>query len=86
MWNATRQINETGTWSLKSTTPSGLVLWAIWLIEATIIVGGAYLMAAAQAQEPFSEATGAWADEETLAHPVGYIAQTADARRAFETG
>ena len=40
----------------------------------------------AQAQEPSSEATGAWADEETLAHPVGYIAQTADAHRAFETG
>lgn len=86
MWNAMRQINETGTWSLKSATPSGLLLWAIWLLEAAIIVGGAYLMAAAQAQEPFSEATDAWADEETLPHPVGYIERAADARQAFETG
>ncbi|TPG67515.1 hypothetical protein [Hymenobacter nivis] len=86
MWSAMRQINETGTWSLKSSTPTGLLLWAIWLVEAAIIVGGAYLVAAAQAHEPFSEATDTWADEETLPHPVGYIAQTADARQAFETG
>ncbi|OGX87521.1 hypothetical protein [Hymenobacter coccineus] len=86
MWNAMRQINETGTWSLKSATPSGLLLWAIWLIEAAIIVGGAYLVAVAQAGEPFSEATDTWADEETLPHPVGYIAQAAEARQAFETG
>ncbi|MGI4884569.1 MAG: hypothetical protein ACRYFR_06380 [Janthinobacterium lividum] len=86
MWNAMRQINETGTWSLRGATPSGLLLWAIWLVEALVIVGGAYLLAATQAHEPFSEATNAWAAEETLAHPVGYIQHAADARQALETG
>ena len=86
MWEAIGQINKTGTWSLKGATPSGILLALIWLAEAVMVVGGAYLLASSQADEPFSETANQWADEETLAHPVGYAYDTAATRAALETG
>jgi hypothetical protein len=86
MWTAMRQVNETGTWSLKGATPSGVFLWLIWAVEALIIVGGAYLLASSQADAPFSEATNEWASEETLAHPVSYAHDATAIRTALETG
>lgn len=86
MWNAIVKINETGTWSLKGATPSGAFLWFVWLVELVIILGGAYLMARSQADEPFSELTNEWAEEETLAHPIAYAQDAAQTRTALETG
>ena len=86
MWEAIGKINETGTWSLKGATPSGLFLWVIWLIELVIILGGAYLLARSQADEPFSEAANEWADEEMLPHPIGFAQDVAQTRTALETG
>ena len=81
-----REINETGTWSLKSLTPSGIFLALIWLAEAVTIVGGACWLARSQAEQPFSETTDTWADEEVLAHPVGYAHDAAATRTTLETG
>ncbi|GAB3635297.1 hypothetical protein GCM10027422_08870 [Hymenobacter arcticus] len=86
MWSAMRQVNETGTWSLKGSTPSGLFLGVIWVIEAVMILGGVYLMARAQATEPFSETSNEWADEETLPHPIGYAQDIETTRTALESG
>jgi hypothetical protein len=86
MWLAMQKINETGTWSLKSSTPSGVFLGVIWVIEAIIILGGTYLMAKAQATEPFSETSNEWATEETLPHPLTFAQDAATTRTALETG
>jgi hypothetical protein len=86
MWLAMRKVNETGTWSLKGSTPSGVFLGVIWVVEALIILGGTYLMAKAQATEPFSETSNEWATEETLAHPVAFAQDAATTRTALETG
>jgi hypothetical protein len=86
MWLAMQKINETGTWSLKGSTPSGVFLGVIWVIEAVVILGGAWLMAKAQATEPFSETSNEWADEETLAHPLTFAQDAATTRTALETG
>jgi hypothetical protein len=86
MWLAMQKVNETGTWSLKGSTPSGVFLGVIWVTEALIILGGAYLMAKAQATEPFSETSNEWATEETLAHPIAFAQDTATTRTALETG
>ncbi len=86
MWLAMRKVNETGTWSLKGTTPSGAFLAIVWGIEAALILGGAYLLARAQATEPFSETSNEWATEEALAHPVGYAQDVATTRTALENG
>jgi hypothetical protein len=86
MWLAIQKINATGTWSLKGSTPSGVFLGVIWVIEALLILGGTYLMAKAQATEPFSEASNEWAEEETLAHPLTFAQDAATTRAALETG
>ena len=86
MWEVIGKINATGTWSLKGATPSGFFLWAIWLLELLIIMGGAYLLAQSQADEPFSELANEWAEEETLAHPVTFAHDAAQTRTALETG
>jgi hypothetical protein len=86
MWLAIQKINETGTWTLKGSTPSGVFLAVIWVIEAVIILGGTYLMAKAQATEPFSETSNEWATEETLAHPLTFAQDAATTRTALETG
>ena len=86
MWEAMRQVNTTGTWSLKGSTPSGVFLWVIWVIEAAIILAGAYWLAHGQATEPFSETSNEWADDELLPQPVGYIQDAAATRMALETG
>jgi len=86
MWEAIGKINETGTWSLKGATPSGIFLGIIWVIELGIILGGAYLLARSQATEPFSEVANEWADEETLPHPIGFAHDAAQTRTALETG
>lgn len=86
MWSAIVKINATGTWSLKGATASGAFLWFVWLVELVIILGGAYLLARSQADEPFSELTNEWAEEETLAHPVAYAHDAAQTRTALETG
>jgi len=86
MWLALQKINETGTWSLKGSTPSGVFLAVIWVIEAAIILGGTYLMAKAQATEPFSETSNEWATEETLAHPLTFAQDVATTRTALESG
>ncbi|GAB3872199.1 hypothetical protein GCM10028824_22310 [Hymenobacter segetis] len=86
MWAAIDKINATGTWSLKGATPSGAFLWFVWVVELVIILGGAYLMASSQADEPFSELTNEWADEEALAHPIAYAHDAAQTRASLETG
>ena len=80
-------INNTGTWSLRHSTPAtGIFLWLVWVVEAVFIVGGAYLLAGASADEPFSETANEWAEEETLAHPLAYATEKAATRLALESG
>ena len=86
MAEAMKQLNETGSWSLKGSTPSGVFLALIWVLEAVIILGATYFIAQAQASEPFSEVSQEWADEETLPQTVAYAADPAATRTALETG
>ena len=86
MWEAINKLNESGSWSLKGATPTGVFLWVVWLIELAIIIGGAYWLARSQADEPFSELANEWADEETLPHPIVFAQDAAQTRSALETG
>ena len=81
-----RELNATGTWSLKGSTPSGIWLALIWLAEALIIVGGAYWLAQSQATEPYSETADEWAAEEKLTQSAAFVADPAALRPALETG
>jgi hypothetical protein len=56
-------INEKGAWSLKGFTPTGGVLWAMWAVEAAIIVGCVVLVAQAMVSSPFCEGCDRWCEE-----------------------
>lgn len=61
MWAAIETVNETGWYTIKEMTPTGLVLWAFWAIEALAVVGGAwYLADSSIANEMFCEACDCW--------------------------
>jgi hypothetical protein len=63
-------INAQGVWSIKSSTPTGYVLGAAWLVEAGIVVGMAvWLPRSGIGSIPFNEQTGTWADIVTAYGP-----------------
>ncbi len=65
MWELILAINETGAWSMNNFTPTGIVLWLIWLAEAIIIVGAAVWYGRSAVAEPYCETCFEW----TTAHP-----------------
>jgi hypothetical protein len=71
LWQVVQVINEHGAWSLKGATPTGIVLWIFWAMEALLIVGVGALVAHTMTAPPFCETCGEW----TQLH-IG-IAQTA---------
>lgn len=55
-------VAENGVWSIKNFTPTGVVLYGLWAIEAGILlVGPSYLLYSA-ASEPYCEDCDAWAE------------------------
>lgn len=61
MWEAICAVNETGWYSIKSTTPSGIVLWLFWGVEIVVVIGGSWLFAElAISNELFCETCNRW--------------------------
>ncbi len=67
LWIMMNRIAATGAWTVFDWTPRGFSLWAIWGIEAAIIVGMGTLGAHAATDVPFCEASNQWTEENTLA-------------------
>jgi hypothetical protein len=64
-WETIKDINETGWFSIRGATPSGIVLWFLWLLEAAIIVLGSTLVAnGAIENEMFCETCNNWCQPE----------------------
>ncbi len=49
-----------GAWSILSVTPTGLVLWVIWLVEAGIILGIPAVVALGATSDPYCERCKVW--------------------------
>ena len=65
------RIAETGLWSMFGNTPTGLLLYFIWLVEALIIVGLGLIMGLAWINSPpFNENAGAWAEHTEALPPA----------------
>jgi len=79
-------LNETGSWSIKNTTPSGIWLALIWLAEAAIVIGGACLLARDQATKPYSEVADEWAVIEKLPRSAAFVPDAEALRPALESG
>jgi hypothetical protein len=66
-----QRIAENGLWSMFGNTPTGLVLYSIWLVEAAIIVGLGLILGIGHINNPpFSENAGAWADQTEVLPPA----------------
>lgn len=99
VWRIAQLINETGWYSIKSATPSGVLLWIFWGVEAAIVVGGAALIAPGGiSDEVFCEGCDRWcapaprpanlglpADAQVLDQATGGDAAALDALEALPT-
>ena len=66
IWAFVSTINALGPWSIFGWTPAGFSLWAIWGVEAIVIVGIGTASAHGVIDVPFCEDTGQWAKERAL--------------------
>ncbi len=64
VWHALRTLDVSGAWRMEDSTPTGAVLWAIWLGEAAIVCGLLVFVALKSwGAAPFCEACGSWCAE-----------------------
>jgi len=76
-----------GVWSIRSTTPTGLALYAIWFIEACIVIGGStYMVAGMAGAIPFCERCQQWAGLRKTIPSLSVIAQPAEFIQQMEQG
>lgn len=66
LFETMRLITLEGAWGIFGWTPSGFALWAIWGIEALIIVGLTVLISSGSGNEVFCERCNQWAEETKL--------------------
>ena len=77
LWTFISAINAIGPWSIFGWTPSGFSLWAIWGIEALMMIGIAVLGARGMTDIPYCEQTGQWASENVLPRRFAALAEGA---------
>lgn len=56
-------IADNGLWSIFGANPTGLVLYALWLVEAGLILGFTVMVAAGN-DSPFCEPCNEWTDDD----------------------
>jgi len=60
-------VASKGAWTLSGSTPTGALLYVVWLIEACIVIGGTtYLTATSLSKTPFCEDSDTWADKRSV--------------------
>jgi hypothetical protein len=63
IWNVAVALSEDGWYSIRSFTPTGIVLWIFWLIEAGIVVGASFMLSNwFVAGRAFCEKCDAWCE------------------------
>ena len=63
LWNIALAINNTGWYSVFGGTPSGIILWIFWVLEAGIIIVCTVLLPLTTLQKVFCETCDNWCDE-----------------------
>lgn len=73
LWTIIQVAAEVGVWTLKGSTPTGAALYAVWGIEAAVIIGVSVFSAAgAYPTEPFCEACNEWTKVVELTGRLGH--------------
>lgn len=72
-------VAKEGAWTISGTTPTGGILYVIWLLEAIAVVGGiTYITVNDLSKVPYCEESDRWADKRTQIgafNPISNIAQ-----------
>ena len=64
LWEGVKLINDNGWFSVKGSTPTGGVLWALWGVEALVIFGAGFFGGViAISDSVFCEGCQEWAEE-----------------------
>lgn len=71
VWSGVVRIGALGVWEIFGTTPSGWVLYLIWLTEAAGLVGFAMLVAVGE-ETPYCEYCQEWTKEVISKIPLPY--------------
>lgn len=71
LWDLILMVNSTGAWSFKGATPTGGLLWALWGVEALIIVGLVSAVAEGMVADPFCEDCERWCEEQKAFATLG---------------
>jgi hypothetical protein len=58
-WEIMQVLADRGIWTLQDSTPTGMVLFGFWLVEAAIVLGMCYLTGA-ESGTPFCEECNCW--------------------------
>jgi hypothetical protein len=78
---------EEGAWSIRSFTPSGIVLYLIWIAEAVIIVGAATLFPLSKiGDKPFCERCNQWVTEKKSFYPFALVQDPEQMIEDLESG
>ena len=65
MFSTISRISEVGAWSVSGSAPSGTMLWALWGLEALIVVGAGVALGGSLASGGvYCEHCGSWCKEE----------------------
>ncbi len=89
LWSLLLLVNEKGAWGVGrglsgGATVSGVLLWAVWAVEAVIVLGGTTFGAWAMlTMDPFCESCQTWCKEEKSVLSVR-PAETGELKRRFE--
>jgi hypothetical protein len=63
VWGVVRAVNRDGLWAIDNYTPTGIVLWGIWLVEAVVIIGFAvYILMSMATDDPCCERCQCWCE------------------------
>ena len=79
-------LNMGGFWSYQNFTPTGMALWAMWGLEAAIIIIMALYHVRQAADKPFSEKAECWMEEDKLPASLAFFSDAQDTRRRLEQG
>lgn len=78
-------VAEEGAWSIFGFSPTGAMLYIIWIIEAGIIIGGTFLVALGQAVgKPYCENCDKWVESEVLTSRLDRIRKPSELVNALE--
>ena len=85
LWEVVTAVNESGAWSLKGWTPTGTILWILWILEAGLIFVPAFLVAHhVVGRRAYCESCGKWCRDD-----IGAVqlepAQPAELRQRLES-